>query len=129
MSKSMQVQYSLHDTPASLWEELRCTNDPSNRRLDTLAAYTYRGLSICENQTIPNYLKLIHYVEDTCTAAAVIVLTIIVHENVLDLEKTMIDLWDGFKAALKQNKPAAIKPLQMSPLATLIVNTNMMPTK
>ncbi|KAJ3218158.1 hypothetical protein HDU81_000666 [Chytriomyces hyalinus] len=32
------------------------------------------------------------------------------HENVLDLEKTMIDLWDSFKAALERNKPAGIKP-------------------
>ncbi|KAJ3218016.1 hypothetical protein HDU81_000702 [Chytriomyces hyalinus] len=134
MSKSMQVQYSLHDTPASLWEELRRTKDPSNRRLDTSAADTYRGLSIRENQTIPEYLKLVRYVEDACTAAgktlhlginaqktvrlrldhrfaqAVIVLTITVHENVLDLEKMMIDLWDGFKAALERNKPAASKP-------------------
>ncbi|KAJ3249866.1 hypothetical protein HDU77_007377 [Chytriomyces hyalinus] len=103
MSKLMQVQYLLHDTP-------RRTKDPSNRRLDTSAMDTYRGLSIHENQTIPNYLKLICYVEDNCTAAAVIVLTITVHENVIDLEKMMIDLWDSFKAALECNKPAAIKP-------------------
>ncbi|KAJ3232647.1 hypothetical protein HDU78_006957 [Chytriomyces hyalinus] len=120
--------------PASLWEELRRTKDPSNRRLDTSAADTYRGLCIRENQTIPDYLKLVRYVEDACTAAgetlhlglnaqktvrlrldhrfaqAVIVLTITVHENVLDLEKMMIDLWDGFKAALERNKPAASKP-------------------
>ncbi|KAI8823903.1 hypothetical protein BJ741DRAFT_633866 [Chytriomyces cf. hyalinus JEL632] len=127
MSKSMQIQYSLHDTPASLWEELRQDSTPQ-------PTDTYRGLSIRENQTIPDYLKLVRYVEDACTAAgetlhlglnaqktvrlrldhrfaqAVIVLTITVHENVLDLEKTMIDLWDGFKAALERNKPAVSKP-------------------
>ncbi|KAJ3245949.1 hypothetical protein HDU77_009174 [Chytriomyces hyalinus] len=37
-------------------------------------------------------------------------MTITVHENVIDLEKMMINLWDSFKAALKRNKPAAIKP-------------------
>ncbi|KAJ3222898.1 hypothetical protein HDU78_011552 [Chytriomyces hyalinus] len=110
MSKSMQVRYLLHDTPASLWEELRHTKDPSNRRLDTSAMDTYHGLSIHKNQMIPDYLKLIHYVEDACTAAAVIVVTITVHENMIDLEKMMIDLWDSFKAALECNKPAAIKP-------------------
>ncbi|KAI8820049.1 hypothetical protein BJ741DRAFT_585049 [Chytriomyces cf. hyalinus JEL632] len=103
MSKSMQAQYSLHDTPASLCEELRCTKDPSNRMLDTSAADTYRELSIREKQTIPNYIKRICAVEDACTAAvrlrldhrfaqAVIVLTALKYDNVIDLEKTMIDL-------------------------------------
>ncbi|KAI8841408.1 hypothetical protein BJ741DRAFT_594083 [Chytriomyces cf. hyalinus JEL632] len=105
MSKSMQIQYSLHDTPASLWEELRRTKDPSNRRLDTSAADTYRGLSIRENQTIPDYLKLVRYVEDACTAAGKTL-----HLGLNAQKTTMIDLWDGFKAALERNKPAVSKP-------------------
>ncbi|KAJ3220990.1 hypothetical protein HDU81_010977, partial [Chytriomyces hyalinus] len=120
MSKSMQAQYLLHNTPASLWEELRHTKDPSNRMLDTSAADTYRELSIRENQMIPDYIKHIHAVEDACTTASetlhlgieaqpVIVLTALKYNNVIDLEKTMIDLWDSFRAALKRNKPAGMK--------------------
>ncbi|KAJ3377061.1 hypothetical protein HDU80_003503 [Chytriomyces hyalinus] len=105
MSKLMQIQYSLHDTPVSLWEELRRTKDPSNRRLDTSAADTYRGLSIRENQTIPDYLKLVRYVEDACTAAGETL-----HLGLNAQKTTMIDLWDGFKAALERNKPAVSKP-------------------
>ncbi|KAJ3220321.1 hypothetical protein HDU81_011439, partial [Chytriomyces hyalinus] len=70
MSKLMQAQYLLHNTPASLWEELRRMKDPSNRMLDTSAADTYHELSIRENQMIPNYIKHICAVEDACTAAS-----------------------------------------------------------
>ncbi|KAJ3399272.1 hypothetical protein HDU80_008107 [Chytriomyces hyalinus] len=141
MSKSMQVQYSLHDTPASLWEELRHMKDPSNRRLDTSAADTYHGLSISENQTIPDYLKLICYVDLGINAQktvrlhlghrfaqAMIVLTITVHENVLDLEKRMI-VTLASKLPSNATNQLQLNPLQMSPLATLIVNANTMPAK
>ncbi|KAJ3237373.1 hypothetical protein HDU77_011656, partial [Chytriomyces hyalinus] len=133
LSKSMQAQYAFHDTPASLWEELKRTKDPSNRQMDTSAADTYRALKIQENQSVPDYIKRIREVEDACTAAGetlhlglkaqlkvryrldfrfaqtVMVLRALRHTNVIDAEKSMIDLWDGYKAALELNNPADSK--------------------
>ncbi|KAJ3242056.1 hypothetical protein HDU77_010905 [Chytriomyces hyalinus] len=66
LSKSMQAQHSMYETPASLWEELKRTKDPSN---NTSAADTYCTMEIAENQSIPDYLKRKREVEDACTAA------------------------------------------------------------
>ncbi|TPX51936.1 hypothetical protein CcCBS67573_g09986 [Chytriomyces confervae] len=103
--KSMQAQYAFHDTPAFLWEESRKTN----------------------------HIKCIHEVEDACTAAGktlhlgleaqlkvrycldyrftqtVMVLRALRHTKVINAERLMIDLWDGYKAALKLNNPAESK--------------------
>ncbi|KAJ3220838.1 hypothetical protein HDU81_011139 [Chytriomyces hyalinus] len=57
--KSMQAQYSMYETPASLWEELKCTKDPSNCKLDMSAADMYQTKEIAKNQSIPDYLKCI----------------------------------------------------------------------
>ncbi|TPX77685.1 hypothetical protein CcCBS67573_g01081 [Chytriomyces confervae] len=133
LSKSMQAQYLMYETPASLWEELKCTKDPSNRKLDTSAADTYRTMEIAENQSIPDYLKRIREVEDACTAAgetlhlgfeaqrtvrlhldyrlaqARVVISALPLTNLADLEKNLIDLWDGYKAALSRNVPKETK--------------------
>ncbi|TPX49588.1 hypothetical protein CcCBS67573_g10152 [Chytriomyces confervae] len=133
LSKSMQAQYSMYETPASLWEELKRTKDSSNRKLDTSAADTYRTMEIAENQSIPDYLKRIHEVEDACTAAgetlhlgfkaqrtvrlhldyrlaqAGVVISALPLTNLADLEKNLIDLWDSYKAALSRNAPKETK--------------------
>ncbi|KAJ3397073.1 hypothetical protein HDU80_009695 [Chytriomyces hyalinus] len=124
LSKSMQAQYSMYKTPASLWEELKRTKDLSNRKLDTSAADTYRTMEIAENQLIPDYLKRICEAEDACTAAAQrtvclrldyclaqagVVISALPLTNLADLEKNLIDLWDGYKAALSRNAPKETK--------------------
>ncbi|KAJ3403399.1 hypothetical protein CcCBS67573_g05409 [Chytriomyces confervae] len=131
--KSMQAQYSMYETFATLWEELKCTKDPSNRKLDTSAADTYRTMEISENQSILDYLKHICEVEDACTVAgktlhlgfkaqrmvrlcldyrlaqAGVVISALPLTNLADLEKNLIDLWDRYKAALSRNAPKEIK--------------------
>ncbi|KAJ3031648.1 UNVERIFIED_CONTAM: hypothetical protein HDU68_001728 [Siphonaria sp. JEL0065] len=68
MSKNMQIAYSNLETPSTLWEELRCTKDPANRKLDTSAADTYQGFGIKENQSIPDFLRAVREIEVRCTA-------------------------------------------------------------
>ncbi|KAJ3383941.1 hypothetical protein HDU80_001107 [Chytriomyces hyalinus] len=133
LSKSMQAQYLMYKTPAFLWEELKRTKDPSNRKLDTSAADTYCTMEIAENQSILDYLKRIRKVEDTCTAAgetlhlgfeaqrtvclcldyhlaqAGVVISALPLTNLADLEKNLINLWDGYKAALSRNVPKETK--------------------
>ncbi|TPX72009.1 hypothetical protein CcCBS67573_g05976 [Chytriomyces confervae] len=117
----------------SLWEELKRTKDPSNRKLDTSAADTYCTMEIAENQSIPDYLKRIHEVEDACTAAgetlhlgfeaqgtvclcldyclaqAGVVISALPLTNLANLEKNLINLWDSYKAALSRNTPKETK--------------------
>ncbi|KAJ3376736.1 hypothetical protein HDU80_003792, partial [Chytriomyces hyalinus] len=134
MSKAMQQQYSTHDTPYKLWTELQRLQDPANQRLDTSAADTYRSLVIRKNQKIPDWLKLVRETEDACMAAgetlheglaaqkkvrlcldyrfaqAVMSLSSIEHLTLADLEKAMIDLWDGYTNALSRNVEDEPKP-------------------
>ncbi|KAJ3062242.1 hypothetical protein HDU98_001870 [Podochytrium sp. JEL0797] len=129
MSKSMQTGYSSYTTPAALWAELKRTRDPIHRKLDTSAADTYRAMSIRENQSIPDYLKLVRETEDICEAAgetlhhglpaqktirlkldhrfaqAVMMLSVKEYSTLEDFEKDMVDLWDGYRLALERNVP------------------------
>ncbi|KAI8836891.1 hypothetical protein BJ741DRAFT_684958 [Chytriomyces cf. hyalinus JEL632] len=104
LSKSMQAQYAFHETPASLWEELKRMKDPSNRKMDTSSADTYRTLKIGENQLVPGYIKCILEVKDTYAAAGETL-----HLGLESQLQTMIDLWVGYKAALELNKPSGSK--------------------
>ncbi|KAJ3005591.1 UNVERIFIED_CONTAM: hypothetical protein HDU68_004544 [Siphonaria sp. JEL0065] len=103
MSKKMQASYAKFTTPATLWAKLKRTKDPKNRKLDTSAAENYKNLTIRKNQSIPDYLKAIHEVEDAFEA----------------LELRMNNLWDGYKRALERNVPE--KP---SPSANVSINGN-----
>ncbi|KAJ3408442.1 hypothetical protein HDU80_005763 [Chytriomyces hyalinus] len=78
-------------------------------------------MEIAENQSIPDYLKretlhlgfeaqrTVRLRLDYCLAQAGVVISALPLTNLADLEKNLIDLWVGYKAALSRNAPKETK--------------------